>query len=337
MVNWVIYKHTSNTSGKSYIGLTKRGVAFRWAQHKKDAAKGSKFKFHAAIRKYGPDDWRLTLLEVGITTLEEAARLEAAYIHMYDTYKNGYNATEGGEGVTGPSKYKDRTYWQHIDEGVVHATIVEMVSIYGLSHNSLVKLYKGSISYHNGWTLFVEGTPPYEDKYAVVREWEHAEYGTVTQSAYEMIAIYGLAKTELCKVLSGKAVYRKGWRLKNDTPIKKAFSDTVTLHHCDGTSKVFTIEKFTAEFGVTRGQAVKVFSGKAKESNGWSIYPSDDTTRINGNKKAIIGLIGDVEVARFPSAKECAKVITVGYKNFHYTLTQYGEYIKDGIVYKKEV
>ena len=49
----IVYKHTSKTSGKSYIGITKYSLDFRLRGHIKEAKLGSTCKFHAAIREYG--------------------------------------------------------------------------------------------------------------------------------------------------------------------------------------------------------------------------------------------------------------------------------------------
>ncbi len=52
----IIYKHTSKTSGKSYIGLTKGTIEKRLWEHLLKSLKGKNTHFHNAIRKYGIDD-----------------------------------------------------------------------------------------------------------------------------------------------------------------------------------------------------------------------------------------------------------------------------------------
>lgn len=90
-----IYIATINGE-KSYIGKTldfpKRKQAHLYA--KRDVV------FHRAIRKYGADaiEWRI--LEDDIPEHRLGDR-EELWIAFYDTFYNGYNMTEGGEGGNG--------------------------------------------------------------------------------------------------------------------------------------------------------------------------------------------------------------------------------------------
>ena len=90
----MIYKMTSLTSGKSYIGKS-INVERRIVKHLKDAMKGSTLHFHRAIKCYGIDDFELTVLEQLFETDNECEKYWIAY---YDTYNNGYNMTLGGDG-----------------------------------------------------------------------------------------------------------------------------------------------------------------------------------------------------------------------------------------------
>jgi len=101
MDKWLIYRHTSTTSGKSYIGLTKCTMEKRWSQHASDAKCGSTLYFHNAIRLYGRGDWIHDVLHDNINSLDEATQLEIYYIKKYNTFENGYNLTIGGEGNNG--------------------------------------------------------------------------------------------------------------------------------------------------------------------------------------------------------------------------------------------
>ena len=88
---WCIYKHTSKTSGKVYIGQT-NNINVRW----KPGAYRNCAKFYAAIQKYGWDDFEHEILEDNLT-LEEANQRETYYIELYDSINNGYNLNTGGD------------------------------------------------------------------------------------------------------------------------------------------------------------------------------------------------------------------------------------------------
>jgi len=101
-----IYKHTS-PSGKSYIGKTIRDVKTRLNEHIKQAEEGSIYTFHVAIRKYGIENFTSIILEDSILE-EELNEREKYWIKYYDTYKNGYNMSEGGDGGDTISNHPNR-------------------------------------------------------------------------------------------------------------------------------------------------------------------------------------------------------------------------------------
>lgn len=89
---------------KKYIGITAKGIEGRIRAHY-DASKRIDNKFYRALKKYGAENVDITVLATNLTK-EEAILLEKAFIEEFDTKTNGYNSTEGGEGVSG-LKYTD--------------------------------------------------------------------------------------------------------------------------------------------------------------------------------------------------------------------------------------
>lgn len=104
-----IYKYTNNKNGHAYIGQS-IDIKQRQYAHKSSAfnPKSSDYnsQFHQAIRKYGIDNFSFEILEE-IEPSEYSAsilnELEKYYIEKYDTFHNGYNASEGGEDI-GPNR-----------------------------------------------------------------------------------------------------------------------------------------------------------------------------------------------------------------------------------------
>lgn len=93
-----IYCITNNINGSKYIGKTTRTIEERFQEHKRDAyrEKTEIRPLYRAMRKYGPENFSITLIEkVELSQLEER---EKHWIEYYDTYSNGYNATLGGDG-----------------------------------------------------------------------------------------------------------------------------------------------------------------------------------------------------------------------------------------------
>ena len=93
----IIYKVTSTTSGKVYIGQTVKRLEDRKQQHFKNARLGKKTNFYSAIRKYGPDDFVWEIID-NADSKDLLNELEIKYISHYNTYKCGYNMTKGGDG-----------------------------------------------------------------------------------------------------------------------------------------------------------------------------------------------------------------------------------------------
>ena len=89
----IIYKITNKVNGKSYIGQTRYTIEFRLKQHqhKKDNT-----YFHNAIHKYGIENFSIEILEE--CNIEDLNSREIFYIAKYNTFKDGYNLTIGGDG-----------------------------------------------------------------------------------------------------------------------------------------------------------------------------------------------------------------------------------------------
>ena len=95
--NYVVYRHIF-PNGKSYIGITcAKPVSRRWRGG--SGYKGQP-KIYNAILKYG---WENTEHEVLVDNITfcMAKKLEQKFIKEYNSIKEGYNITEGGEGTKG--------------------------------------------------------------------------------------------------------------------------------------------------------------------------------------------------------------------------------------------
>jgi len=93
----VIYCYHCIPTGKKYIGQTlfetKRKAYHRFCSKKENT------KFYRAVRKYGWDNFVYGVLEeFDKQILDE---MEIFYIKKYNSFKNGYNSTMGGEGNCG--------------------------------------------------------------------------------------------------------------------------------------------------------------------------------------------------------------------------------------------
>jgi predicted GIY-YIG superfamily endonuclease len=94
-----IYKITNTLNGKMYIGKTSSTIESRWKEHREDATCRSKEHrpLYSAIQKYGIDNFIIEQVEE-VPNDEIACERETFWIEYYGSFKNGYNATKGGDG-----------------------------------------------------------------------------------------------------------------------------------------------------------------------------------------------------------------------------------------------
>ena len=93
-----VYCISNKINSHQYVGKTIRNIQERFLEHCKDSQKEKceNRPLYQAMRKYGIENFYVFLLEeTEISNLEER---EQFWINELDTYKNGYNATRGGDG-----------------------------------------------------------------------------------------------------------------------------------------------------------------------------------------------------------------------------------------------
>jgi group I intron endonuclease len=93
-----VYIVTNIANGKQYVGIT-TNLKRRWHQHL--SANGSAPALHTAIKKYGPEGFVLSHV-CDAFDFDAACDIERNLIQQHNTKApNGYNLTDGGEGVVG--------------------------------------------------------------------------------------------------------------------------------------------------------------------------------------------------------------------------------------------
>lgn len=94
-----IYKIQNKINNKIYIGKTVDTIQTRWKQHIIDSTKRDKEKrpLYAAFHKYGIENFFIEQIEE--CSPEELNEREKYWIEYFSSFKNGYNATFGGDGT----------------------------------------------------------------------------------------------------------------------------------------------------------------------------------------------------------------------------------------------
>lgn len=115
----LVYKITNKLNNKSYIGKTGYSFDKRKADHLKNARKNTGFAIHAAIKKYGEENFLWEIIEDNIIDEITLNQKEEYYIAFYESFgPKGYNMTAGGEGQKGwnPSE-ETRAKWRSQRKG----------------------------------------------------------------------------------------------------------------------------------------------------------------------------------------------------------------------------
>lgn len=98
-----VYLITNELNGEKYVGIS-NDIRARWSAHRQAAINPSYTEYntplHQAIRKYGKENFSLSILEE-VSDRNQLGEREKYWVNFYDTYNNGYNQTPGGEHVEG--------------------------------------------------------------------------------------------------------------------------------------------------------------------------------------------------------------------------------------------
>ena len=92
-----IYGYQNNINQKWYVGYTNRDIVIRDKEHRSGRENNVLFK---AFCKYGYDSFSLRILEDGIIP-EFLPEREKYWVAKFNAYHDGYNLTEGGNGIYG--------------------------------------------------------------------------------------------------------------------------------------------------------------------------------------------------------------------------------------------
>ena len=91
-----IYQITNDINDKIYIGKTEFSIEKRFKEHCTDAfrERNEKRPLYSAMRKYGIEHFHVELIE----ETDNPEEREIYWIEQKRSFKNGYNATLGGDG-----------------------------------------------------------------------------------------------------------------------------------------------------------------------------------------------------------------------------------------------
>jgi len=136
-MSYTVYIAVNVHNGKRYIGVTGKGVKGRAKKHWAAARAGSTQcpKFHAALRKYGPDSFVWKALFV----TEDMAEAYLKERHFVEEMNPEYNAVAGGRS---PGAWNKRPV-ACLEDGLSHQSAAAAAEFYGIDFSEVCKVVRG--------------------------------------------------------------------------------------------------------------------------------------------------------------------------------------------------
>lgn len=137
MKTGVIYIIRNTVNDKVYIGQTTTNTHTRFMQHcKKSVLATRHYKLYNAIKKYGKDKFYIEELETNIP-VELLNEKEISYVAKFNSFRNGYNSTTGGDGRTINNEYDEAKIVELYKRG---KTLKEIGVVYGVSETTISRV-----------------------------------------------------------------------------------------------------------------------------------------------------------------------------------------------------
>lgn len=143
-----IYKITNLVNGHAYIGLS-TNIEHRWKEHKKpyNWKREHNKVLYKAFQKYGIENFAFEVLEE--CAVEDLSYKEKFYIEKFNTLKDGYNETAGGENNSGESHPRHKLTLEDVqDIRTRYGNLERKKDVYALYKNCIgesgfSKIWKG--------------------------------------------------------------------------------------------------------------------------------------------------------------------------------------------------
>lgn len=141
MYKGIIYKVYNKITNKYYVGQTTRSIKERMSEHYLNAKNGTKNHFYNALRAYNRDNFEWSevcfIYDQNIENLHKRLdELEIYFIRRYNSFRNGYNSTEGG-GVSG---------WKPSEEWIKNQRDTHLGKVFSDEHKKNISLaQKGKV------------------------------------------------------------------------------------------------------------------------------------------------------------------------------------------------
>ena len=276
----IIYCAHCICTGKKYIGQTRKELKERIRQHKNScfSNKHKDIKFYNAIKKYGWENFIWGVIEEGDIDIWNFR--EIYWIEKYNTYRDGYNLTEGGNNrIVYEPRCKDFELMSPEGEIIKGKNIRKFCKENGLNPSNITNLLSGKGKSCKGWKLpSTKLISKQSFSLTISREYKiMSPTGEIIEgkNVSELCRKFGLSVSAIINVLNENLYSYKGWKLPSTELtggllISKRLEKEYKLISPDGV--VFEgkgIRKLCRKFNLSEGYISEVLNEKRKHYKGW--------------------------------------------------------------------
>ena len=207
----IIYKVTNKINNKVYIGQTSNNLEKRKNEHYKESRYcdkwGTNTHFHKALLLYNENDWEWTIEDTA-NSKEELNQKEKYYIQKYDSFKNGYNSTIGGDNppvILGENNIQSRLTDKEADEikTLLRDTVIsqkEIAKLYNVHVTTVERIQAGKIRHDDNIDYPIRKYSKYEVIALAIME----DLKNTTLSNKEIAEKYGVGEDIPSRINTGK-------------------------------------------------------------------------------------------------------------------------------------
>lgn len=179
----IVYLITHIETGKQYVGITIQSIERRWKNHTEQAKAGSlksDASLHEAIRRYGADAFKVSIIDHGSTKrgLEKAERDWIKQLNSLEP--NGFNISPGGTsgGSTPIATVVDGEQFKSVKDAAKYVADTRNISIHAAKRRLLKKKIDVRTPAKPGHSLV--RTPAY-------KSWSRIVHGVLNKKSKEFI------------------------------------------------------------------------------------------------------------------------------------------------------
>jgi hypothetical protein len=261
--------------GQKYVGQCELEISVRERRHWNELKqkKHCNPKLQRFYNKYGKQALKFTFIME--CDKSELNFWEEFYVKVFDSYKNGFNCTKGGDKI-GDSFQKQCTFTNMITgETVTCNSIKEFAIKYNLRESSVSLLYTGKRKYLYNWYCPNNKTN-WEPKWCNVIDPNGNEHKILYHTINEFCRLHNLEDGSFRKMVLGQSQFYLNWKGPNsflqDPPCSKKFE---LISPKGEIVKGANVRRFCRENNLNDSCLLSVLKGGQSHHKGWKKYKEE--------------------------------------------------------------